>query len=90
MLVKKARQTLTLILLGLFATPVHAQPVILSASGEPTLLGTRSVPRGLDMCNDYLSPTNYAGEPYRIVEADRVVTKHEGIDFCAKAGTPVI
>ena len=48
------------------------------------------MPRGLDMCNDYLSPTNYAGEPYRIVEANRVVTRHEGMDFCAKAGTPVI
>ena len=90
MLVKRVLQTLTVILLGLFATSIYAEPVILSASGEPTLHGTRSVPRGLDMCNDYLSRTNYAGEPYRIVEADRVVTRHEGIDFCARAGTPVI
>jgi len=81
---------LALIFAGSFASAAPAQQVILSAEGQPALLGARSVPRGLDLCTDYLSRTNYAGEPYRIAEANRVVTRHEGMDFCAKAGTPVI
>ncbi|OWU84032.1 hypothetical protein ATO6_16685 [Oceanicola sp. 22II-s10i] len=73
---------------GFLAGMTDAQ--VLSDNGQPLKYGARSVPRGLDLCNDYLSPRNYAGEPYRIVEKDRIVTRHEGMDFCAPAGTPVI
>ncbi|NOD62139.1 MULTISPECIES: M23 family metallopeptidase [unclassified Ruegeria] len=56
----------------------------LNSMGEPILYGVKHVPRGLDVCFDYLA------QPYRIVDGDRVITKHEGIDFCAPSGTPVL
>lgn len=74
--------------LALFGVPVEAQ--VYSENGAPKILGAKNVPRGLDLCNDYGSRLDYSGAPYRIVEPDRVVTRHEGIDFCARAGTPVI
>lgn len=70
--------------------PSDADAQVLENDGTPVLVGARNVPRALDLCNDYASKTDYAGNPYRIVEEDRVVTRHEGVDFCAPAGTPVI
>jgi len=67
-----------------------AQAQIFTADGSPVVVGARSVPKGLDLCNDYASKRDYSGAPYRVVEPDRIVTQHEGIDFCARAGTPVI
>lgn len=73
---------------ALFADVTQAQ--IYKADGSPVLAGAKSIPRGIDLCNDYASKRDYSGAPYRVVEPDRIVTRHEGIDFCARAGTPVI
>ncbi|MDA3857638.1 MAG: M23 family metallopeptidase [Roseovarius sp.] len=66
----------------------HAQ--VYKSDGNPVLARAKSVPRGINLCNDYASKRDYSGAPYRVVEPDRIVTRHEGIDFCASAGTPVI
>ena len=50
--------------------------------------------RGSDVrpCADYASPRNYMGEPYyiKIPENGRVITRHEGMDFCGQAGSAVL
>lgn len=40
-------------------------------------------------CSDYGSRRNYQGEPYYL-KLDRQITRHEGIDFCTRAGAEVI
>ncbi len=72
----------------LLADVVQAQ--IFTTDGSPIFAGATSVPKGIDLCNDYGSKRDYSGAPYRVVEANRIVTRHEGIDFCARAGTPVL
>ncbi len=72
----------------LVGVKAHAQ--VYKSDGSPVLAGAKSVPRGINLCNDYASKRDYSGAPYRVVEPDRIVTRHEGIDFCARAGTPVI
>ncbi len=57
----------------------------------PNIIGASSVPRGLDLCNDYGSRFNYAGDRYFIRVKDAPsITQHEGMDFCAPQGTPVV
>ncbi|CAM8646127.1 Peptidase M23 [Oxalobacteraceae bacterium] len=43
-------------------------------------------------CTDYASPRNYMGEPYyiKVPETGRVITRHEGVDFCGKSGSDVL
>ena len=43
-------------------------------------------------CADYGSKFNYLGKPYflRLAETGRIITVHEGIDFCANGGADVI
>jgi len=40
-------------------------------------------------CSDYGSRRNYLGEPYYL-KLGRQITRHEGIDFCTRAGAEVI
>ena len=39
-------------------------------------------------CADYAARRNYMGEPYyiRVPETGKIITRHEGMDFCGKAG----
>jgi hypothetical protein len=56
--------------------------------------------RGSDIfpCSDYAAKNNIYGEPYKTFQpeykeysaAARWITRHEGMDFCAKTGTEVI
>lgn len=56
----------------------------------PILVGA-SAQSELRPCSDYGSFTNYMGEPYYVSGPDtRTQRRHQGIDFCAPAGTPVI
>lgn len=49
-------------------------------------------------CTDYASKTNYLGQPYRAFQSEskehgapaRWILRHEGMDFCGKAGVEVI
>jgi hypothetical protein len=43
-------------------------------------------------CADYAASRNYLGNPYyiRIPENGNVITRHEGMDFCSRAGDDVI
>jgi murein DD-endopeptidase MepM/ murein hydrolase activator NlpD len=44
------------------------------------------------LCSDYNSRTNIVGKPYYIRDPEdgRVVRRHNGMDFCAKAGSDVL
>ena len=53
-------------------------------------LTATSVPSALNICADYGSRRTCTGEKYYLVDAGTVVRRHEGIDFRAPAGTPVI
>ena len=66
------------------------QAGFIDSSGKPIVLGARKKPRTASVCLDYGKTRFQDGSPYRIVEPDRTITRHEGVDFCKPAGSPVI
>ena len=65
---------------------------VVTASGKfPAIIGMMSVPPSINICSDYGSKRNNTGGRYRVrLESGTVLTQHEGIDFCAGTGTPVV
>ena len=58
------------------------------AENFPIVVGTKW---GSDLtpCIDYGSRRNAAGHRYRVQTPDGLIVRHEGMDFCYRAGTPV-
>jgi len=59
-------------------------------AAHPEVLAAGKLKHG--MCTDYMSRTNYMGQPYRVFDPEdgRTIRRHEGMDFCSKSGTVVI
>ncbi|WP_412555461.1 M23 family metallopeptidase [Shimia sp. MIT1388] len=72
--------------------PIAAQETALvSANGKPVVFGVaRGFKRKAGLCLDYGKSRLRNGAPYHVVEPARTITRHEGMDFCRRAGTPVI
>lgn len=86
----RAFQGLILWALAVIATPEMSTAQALDTNGQPVQYGAKYVPGTLDLCLDYLATHNGRGQPYRIQDGNRLITRHEGMDFCARAGTPVL
>ena len=58
----------------------------------PTVIGASAINSDITPCADYASHTGYTGQPYRVYvpETGKLITRHQGIDFCGNAGDPVI
>ncbi|WP_168246469.1 M23 family metallopeptidase [Mameliella sp. LZ-28] len=68
----------------------QGQP-LLDQAGKPLVLGAKRGPRRkAGLCLDYGKTRFRDGAPYRVIEPDRTITSHEGMDFCKRAGSPVI
>lgn len=62
-----------------------------AADGKPVVVGAaRGLRRKAGLCLDYGATRFRDGAPYRVVEPARTITSHEGMDFCQRAGSPVI
>lgn len=66
------------------------ETILIGASGKPIVIGAKKKPRKAGLCLDYGKTSLGNGQPYLIVEPTRTITSHEGIDFCKRAGSPVI
>ncbi len=74
--------------------------IILGCAGIPKKQGSDNFHRVVGAsrdsdvrpCADYASSRNYMGEPYyiKIPENGRIIARHEGMDFCGKAGGDVL
>lgn len=62
------------------------------ASAFPVVIGAAARGSQIKPCTDYASPWDYMGRPYRayLPSNNQFITRHEGMDFCAPIGTPVI
>lgn len=66
------------------------EPAFFEADGRPAVHGAKKRPRKARLCLDYGKTRFGDGTPYHVVEPDRTITSHEGMDFCKRAGSPVI
>lgn len=84
----KALSSALLILVGL---SLAGCPTTGSTSKEFPILVGAAMQSDISPCNDYGSYFDYMGNRYYVSGPDtRTQTRHQGIDFCAGAGTPVI
>ncbi|WP_170766380.1 M23 family metallopeptidase [Ruegeria lacuscaerulensis] len=75
----------------ILASAVSAQETsLIGSDGKPVVIGAKKKPRKSGLCLDYGKTRLGNGRPYRVVEPTRTITSHEGIDFCKRAGSPVI
>lgn len=59
--------------------------------GVPAIHGVeRGFRRKAGLCLDYGKTRLRNGAPYHVVEPHRTITRHEGMDFCKRAGSPVL
>lgn len=72
----------SLVLMSSCATSSETFPVVVGAMAQSDVRP----------CSDYASYFSYAGTPYyvRVPETGKTVRRHQGIDFCAVAGSDVI
>jgi murein DD-endopeptidase MepM/ murein hydrolase activator NlpD len=72
--------------------PLSAQePVLVGPKGKPVIHGvSKRFRRKAGLCLDYGRSRLRNGKPYRVIEPERTVISHEGMDFCRPAGSPVI
>jgi len=56
------------------------------------IVGASLIKSDIRPCADYASSYNYLGTPYYVFVAEtrKVTTRHEGMDFCANAGSEVL
>lgn len=67
------------------------QTGFVNSDGSPIKLGVAPRDRNkADLCLDYGATHLRNGRPYRVVEPARTITQHEGMDFCTRAGSPVL
>lgn len=72
-------------------TLAHAQTIYVGPDGAPVVHGVQKrYRRKAGLCLDYGATRFPDGQPYHVVEPSRTITRHEGMDFCRRAGSPVL
>ena len=87
--------TLVLLVCAVFLASPHTaqaqEPALVSPDNTPIIHGVAKRFRmRAGLCLDYGRSRLRNGRPYHVVEPARTITRHEGMDFCKRAGTPVI
>ncbi len=79
------------LLLQLPSSSASQELVLVSPDGKPVVHGVSSrFRRTGGLCLDYGKTRLRNGQKYKVVEPSRTITSHEGMDFCKRAGSPVI